>query len=98
MKYGVLLKYKKKPKKLVKAGYIQVPNHCDGMQVDEQWISNTGPPPFNKSQFPRFHYIRVGKECFLHYDYYTDKNATHHKSKIGLCDEIWKEIKRLREI
>lgn len=96
MKYGILLNSKINGIKinseiLEKKGYRQVPNHCDGMQVDEQWISNA---LGFEAKFPRFHIIKNERQYYLHYDYFV-KNEDKHRTCIKKSPEIMAERARL---
>ena len=95
MEFGIVLNTCHKRNFLIEAGYRQVPNHCEAhIKYDEQWISNVD--NFGTSHFPRFHIIKVGKQWFIHRDYYN--NGDNHRTTIKKCPETLKEIKRLNKL
>lgn len=97
MVYGILINNPKNGIKinkdiLLKAGYRNVPSHVDGMQVDEQFISNA--EGFN-CKFPRAHIIHQGREWFIHWDIVSEDG---HDTIIKMTPEIKAEISRLELI
>jgi len=94
MNYGVPLKDIRKSEKFLEhAGYRKIANHFESdFQPDHQWISNA--TQF-KASFPRFHISKIGKQYFIHYDYFVGDDK---RTNIKKCPEILEEIKRLHRL
>ncbi len=57
------------------AGYKKLPNHVNSQRkVNENWISQS---KWNKNEFPRFHLEKMGKEWYLHFDFFRDGEENH---------------------
>lgn|SRR3990167_979866 len=82
-----------RPKTLIKAGYRNLPVHCDRTDITEEWVRVVveTPEEYDFRGFPRYHLVKTkeGK-----WDFHYDKYAHHGRSIPGsiLGADSW-EIK-----